>query len=259
MPIPNIETLVAMEPEELGAHLLMAIKAEIEPPRRQMVHSNNDMNQLARRLLGLDHSDLLPTNREAERERAMVEAWHWLEAQGLLVPASRTNGQNGWRVPSRRAMQFSSVAEFVPYAVARRLDPGMLNLRIRAKVWGAFVRGDFDVAALVAMKAVEIAVREASGYGYDKFGKAMMGMAFNPENGPLTDMAAEKPEREARRDLFCGAIGLLKNPLSHRDVDMEDAAEAVEVALLANHLLRIVERQKHRAADGDINRERPGR
>jgi hypothetical protein len=33
----------------------------------------------------------------------LVEAWAWLEAQGLLVPAGDTNDRNGGRVLSRRA------------------------------------------------------------------------------------------------------------------------------------------------------------
>ena len=54
-------------------------------------------------------------------------------------------------------------------------------------------------------------------------------------------MTIERAEREARSALFAGAIGSYKNPHSHRDVPLDDAAEATEVILLANHLLRIVE------------------
>ena len=64
------------------------------------------------------------------------------------------------------------------------------------------------------------------------------------EDGPLTDMTAEKGERERRSDLFAGAIGSYKNPHSHRDVHMEDPEEALEIILLANHLLRIVDARK---------------
>ena len=36
---------------------------------------------------------------------------------------------------------------------------------ILEKVWPAYIRTDFDNAAFEAMKAVEIAVRDAAGYG----------------------------------------------------------------------------------------------
>jgi Protein of unknown function (Hypoth_ymh). len=71
-----------------------------------------------------------------------------------------------------------------------------------------------------------------------------MRAAFHEEKGPLTDLDAEKSERQARSHLFAGAIGSYKNALSHRDVNIDDPDEALEIVMLANHLLRIVDRRK---------------
>lgn len=51
-------------------------------------------------------------------------------------------------------------------------------------------------------------------------------------NGPLADMSAEAGERVGRMELFSGTIGCYKNPHSHRDVDLNDPAEAIEIILL---------------------------
>jgi uncharacterized protein (TIGR02391 family) len=121
---------------------------------------------------------------------------------------------------------------------ARRYTPKLAN-----SVWLAFMRGEFDVAVFQAMKAVEVSVREASGL-IAEMGVRLMRKAFDPKNGPLTDMQAEEGERDARSALFAGAIGSYKNPHSHHDVKLDAAAEAIEIIMLANHLLRITDGRK---------------
>jgi len=71
-----------------------------------------------------------------------------------------------------------------------------------------------------------------------------MRKAFDADSGPLADMNVERSERESRAHLFAGAIGSYKNPHSHRYVDLDDAAEAAEIILMANHLLRIVDSRR---------------
>jgi uncharacterized protein (TIGR02391 family) len=243
--IPDVKVLLALEPEELGAKILFLLKKRQQHPGP--MDGNNGMfilgnleGELWQRSSHINQPQY-PREKQSEISIALVEAWAWLEAQGLLVPAGDTNGRNGWRVLSRRARKIETEAEFASYKVARLLPKELLNRKIADAVWGAFTRGEFDGAAFQAMKGVEVAVRTAAGLGTEFIGVKLMRTAFAPEGGQLTDMTAEGGERVGRMELLAGAIASYKNPHSHRDVNLDDPYEALEIIFLANHLLRIVD------------------
>lgn len=111
---------------------------------------------------------------------------------------------------------------------------------IATKVWATFIRGAFDTAVFEAFKEVEVAVRTKGTYPQTLIGIDLMRKAFHPSDGRLTIQGDPPGERQAIMDLFAGAIGSYKNPASHRRVAIE-ADEAVEMIILASHLLKIVD------------------
>ena len=123
-----------------------------------------------------------------------------------------------------------------------------LHPRIAGKVRSQFLLGDPETAVLVAMKAVEIRVRELGGFPDSLIGVRLMQEAFKAENreaarpaGPLANSELDGGEQFGWMQLFCGAIAMFKNPSSHRQVDYDDPTVAAEVILLADLLLRLLD------------------
>lgn len=58
----------------------------------------------------------------------------------------------------------------------------------------------------------------------------------------MADEHLDAGERVGMMELFAGAIGTFKNPPSHRQVDYDDPTEASEVVVLADLLMRILDR-----------------
>jgi uncharacterized protein (TIGR02391 family) len=125
-----------------------------------------------------------------------------------------------------------------------------LHPSLESKVRPQFLMGEYEMAAFAAMRAVEVRVREMAGASDSDIGRNLMNFAFG-DGGPLCDISLDPGERQARRELFAGAIGTIKNPTSHREVRYEDPTEASEAVLLADLLMRILDRFPGKSPDSN--------
>ena len=75
-----------------------------------------------------------------------------------------------WFFLSRRARQFRSREDFDDYRKASLLPKDNLHPLIAAKVYPAFLRGEYDTAVFQAFREVEIAVRTAGGFDSEDCG-----------------------------------------------------------------------------------------
>ena len=228
-PLQHPEQALELETEELAVLVLQRL-ADIREhdPDSIMLHRANFIN------------NLYQESPNVEVSRAFAEAWAWLERELLLVHQPGNLGEMVFI--TRRGDALLKTGNVEVYARSNVLREMTLNPQLARKVYPTYLRGDYDTAVFQAFKEVEVRVRQAGGFGNDKIGTNLMRAAFHADDGPLTDGNQEAGERQSLSDLFAGAIGVMKNPGSHRDTELDDPQEAAEAILFANHLLRIVDR-----------------
>lgn len=129
--IPDVNDLLSLEPEELGAKLLFLMRKRVQD-RMHPLYSNGllhceSLQSEPFRQQPFGNSPQYPRSAREQFELAFAEAWSWLEAQGLLVPAPGNNGSNGYRVLSRRARKFEDETDIARFATARLLPKEALN------------------------------------------------------------------------------------------------------------------------------------
>lgn len=224
----NSEALLALEPEELAVLVLQAIAAQEKQRTSGPPHRRNFSNGFR------NYPDAI--------KRAIMEGWAWLETSGLI--AQLPEQDEGWFFVTRRGHELAQSSNTAVFTHEQTLPRHLLHPRIEQKVWSAFLRGEYDSAVFEAFKQVEIAIRDAGKFQDTDIGVPLARKAFHPDTGPLTDMSVIPAERQALSDLMAGALGSYKNPHSHRNVRIRDASEAAEMAILASHLLKIVDARK---------------
>lgn len=184
---------------------------------------------------------------------ALGEAWDWLHQHGLIAQAVKPWSNTDAYFITRRGLEI--VAEDDPLSVlrAQRRLGVELHDRLMRRV-GALTRvGAFEQAAFDALREVEVRVRDLAGdprnaRGARLVGTDLMHHAFRSDGGPLADSDAERGEQQGVMELFAGAFGAVRNPLGHDHVEWSDPTEAAEMILLADLLMRQLDRVERRVA-----------
>lgn len=173
-----------------------------------------------------------------EALRALGEAFDWLRIHGLLAADPDQSPEHCYITRRGRAV-LDSPDGLALVRAEQRMNVD-LHPRIAGKVRAQFLLGEYELAAFATLREVEIRVRELASASDSDIGVKLMRQAFGSQ-GPLTDPALDPGERDALGALFAGAIGVFKNPSSHRQVEYADPTIASEVVLFGDLLLRMLD------------------
>ena len=239
--LPDADDLLSLEPEGLAGPLLVSLRGSEQIDRGRII----GYDSMVREIDNKSHLNY-PPGSHGKVLFALMEAWQCLVNEGFVAPRPTKSARNHTisktttYFVTRRGKKIETLEDFKAYRKADLLPKGQLHPIIAKKVWSIFLQGDYDTAVFQAFKQVEVAVRHAGGYAYTDIGVSLMRKAFHVDDGKLTDRFQQPAEKQARSDLFAGAIGSLKNPSSHREIPIA-AEEAAEAIVFASHLLRIVD------------------
>jgi uncharacterized protein (TIGR02391 family) len=249
-PFPTLDEARRLPVDRLAVHVLWYL-ADIAPKYDQrssflLRRLRDDGSPAAQQPQARTYG---PTDLDHPAARAYNEAWEWLAVRGLITQSPISDYRDHWTV-SRLGARVAREPNPTAHLRSAALLDADLHPAIRETVRSLFTQGQYELAAFEAMRQVEIRVRGLAGASDRDVGTHLMRLAFNPETGTLADAQQDKGERQATSDLFAGAMGTFKNPTSHRQVTYQDPAEASEVALLADLLLRILDRRAAALASG---------
>ncbi len=259
---PSRNEVVSLEPEELGAVLLIRVRnaqanekwaarqAQAFPSPDRPLPTGVQLTELLSAFSNLEARLFEVFHRASNVTRAVCEAWAWLISVNLIV--ARPDG-SGRFILTKRGLSLPTEEAVIDHRDNGVLEVGLLHPRIAGEVYSLFTRRHLDTAVFHAFREVEFVLREAVSTDPKRTGKEVVRDAFNPNTGILRNTDPEIPdsEREGEFQLFNGAIGThKKNSGSHRRMPLS-RAETARLVLFASHLLFVVEERRARiAAEG---------
>lgn len=223
------EMILALSPRELAYEIALGMSVK----RAQAPHAKIrwEVNSLAYGIAsGYANT---PENR-----RIVMEGIALMFSMGLLTESGSTG--DPYVYLTREGLGLVTADDVAAHRIRTVTAHEMLDPQIVNAVWSVYLRGDYDIAVAYAFKRVEVEMRDKGGYGKSEFGERLV-KKFFVEFRIANDADAPKPATlTPEESLFIGAFNMYRNPAAHLDETIEHSERAMEVLLIANHLLHIV-------------------
>ncbi len=228
---PEAEIIVNMSAEDLAIPMLKALRVYDSSFRHFeaiMLPGNFQPGEHKRTILML-----------------MTEAFEVLKSLRFVVPCppdlhDYVSPDSIRYIVSYSGKEVDLDTEFSQSLHASVLHEDLIHPAIKIRAYPTFLRGDYETAVLLAMKKIEVSVREASKQEATLVGVNLMRKAFRSESNLIPDDMISA-ERQALCELFSGAMGYLRNSTGHRDIDV-DCQESARVLCFASFLLTTLDK-----------------
>ena len=119
--VPDIDVLLALQPEELAKLLLRAVS------KTGMFMPDTITDSLFNISGAPYNRSFYPNHRRHEVEIALGEAWNWLRVHNLIIPAPGDNGRIGWTVLTRRGAAIADGQGFQRFREAAAFPSRLLK------------------------------------------------------------------------------------------------------------------------------------
>jgi uncharacterized protein (TIGR02391 family) len=236
----NPADLLSLTPDELAWALLVAVQRRAKVPTNTMAYSDGAVSELFNLWDPRPGSPAQQRELEKRLGSALKRAFKRLEDWDLIEPAEGDNGKNGYLVLTEKGLETRGRTNVEQIRQRNMLQAEMLHPIFRTTIYADFCAARFGDAVFGAFKILETEVRKAARRPKGEVGVELMRIAFNKDNGPLTDTKEKPSQRQALSNLFEGAFGYFRNADAHANREFPDAFQPMQELMLASRLLSIV-------------------
>jgi len=155
------------------------------------------------------------------------------------------------RTPERGSREFLAFRPKGRETLKKGIDPEVYTLRptplvtneeLLSRCIPLFEQELYEPSIREAFVLLEQRIRERAGLDASDIGVELVDKAFGPKKAMLeVPLCVDEGERLGVHQLFRGAMGLLKNPPSHRSVpEFQDRRVAAEIIVFSDFLLNLL-------------------
>lgn len=142
------------------------------------------------------------------------------------------------RARIERLKGFLTTLPVIPEPPTGEFVAAMIHPRVFHATWRAVELAQHRQAIQAAVQEIESGVRDATQGSIPSHGPELVHLAFDPNEGPLTDKSASEYDRIGTRDLFVGFMLRYRQLPGHIEYSLEETSRLLA---LASYLMYVID------------------